>query len=292
MRRISRYTIYAIIAFIACLIYNYGFNRSCSHRANTTNFISSPSVVEAKGYASIKNRQANISPTDFSDVGFVDKVEGLPEIMLTRRSYIVSYNPESRCPNWVAWRLTKEHAYGDVSRMGNAFHEDLEVPEPRAVNPDFKGSGYSRGHMCPAGDNKWDREAMYETFLLSNVCPQNANLNSGVWNQIEISCRQWAEKYGDIYIICGPMFFKSSERLYIGINQIAVPDAFFKVILCLNDTPKAIGFICRNTDGNRKKDQYINSLSQVERLTGLHFFPKLNYEKRALVESNANIDEW
>ena len=292
MKKISRYTIYAIIAFIASLIYNYGCSRGCSHHKATSQTALSPTIVETKNSLTEDYNHPKISPTDFSEVGIVDKVEGLPEIILTRKSYIVSYNPESRCPNWVAWRLTSSHTSGDVSRMGNAFHEDLDVPEPRALNADFRESGYSRGHMCPAGDNKWDRDAMYETFLLSNICPQNANLNSGVWNQIEMSCRQWAEKYGDVYIICGPMYFKSNERLLIGYNQIAVPDAFFKVILCLNGTPKAIGYICRNTDGNRKKDQYINTLAQVERLTGLHFFPKLDSEKRTLVESNADINEW
>lgn len=106
-----------------------------------------------------------------------------------------------------------------------------------------------------------------------------------------MSCRQWAERYGDLYIITGPMYFNSQELRHIGENQVAVPDAFFKVILCLNE-PKTIGFICRNTDGNKRKDQYINSLSQVERLTGLHFFPMLDSKTRELVEDHADINEW
>lgn len=283
-----KYTIFAIIAFIACLIYNaYGDNhrqhKSGSYKTETAHGIMSQAVSSSI----VSDNLA----TDFSNVGTVEHIDGVPEQILKRSSYIVSYNKDTRCPNWVAWRLTSKHTSGEVKRMGNAFHEDLDVPTPRAVNADFKDSGFSRGHLCPAGDNKWDRDAMYETFLLSNVCPQNANLNSGVWNQIEMSCRHWAERYGDLYIITGPMYFKSQERRYIGVNQVAVPDAFFKVILCLNE-PKAIGFICRNTDGNKRKDQYINSLSQVERLTGLHFFPMLDDETRKLVEDHADINEW
>lgn len=283
-----KYTIYAVLAFIACLIYNAYGDSNHSKRVKSEQ----PSMAHGimSQVASTETVEEN-KVIDFAGVGTVEAIDGVPEQILKRTSYIVSYNAETRCPNWVAWRLTSNHTTGDVSRMGNAFHEDTEVPEPRAYNADFRESGYSRGHMCPAGDNKWNREAMYETFLLSNICPQNANLNSGVWNQIEISCRQWAERYGDIYIICGPLFFKSKETQRIGENNVAVPDAFFKVILCLN-LPKAIGFICRNTDGNQKKDMYVNTLNGVERVTGLHFFPLLDTEKRKLVEDHADINEW
>ena len=211
-----RYTIFAVFALISCLIYNsYGDNKS-RHQNRTLD----PVPLIGETIANDKPAIPGIA-VDFSNVGTVKEVEELDEQILTRASYIVSYNKKTKCPNWVAWRLTREHANGDVSRMGNAFHEDQEVPAPRALNADYKQSGFSRGHMCPAGDNKWDREVMYETFLLSNVCPQNANLNSGLWNQIEISCRRWAEKYDDIYIICGPMYFKSKEMQYIGENNVA-----------------------------------------------------------------------
>lgn len=282
-----RYTILAVFAFISCLIYNsYGDTKSRSkQRALEPIPLIGETITEEKA------TEPNIA-IDFSEVGTVEKINSVDEQSLIRTSYIVSYNKKTKCPNWVAWRLTRDHANGDVSRMGNAFHEDMEVPAPRALNADYRQSGYSRGHMCPAGDNKWDRDVMYETFLLSNVCPQNANLNSGLWNQIEISCRRWADRYGDIYVICGPMYFKSKKMQYIGENAVAVPDAFFKVILCLNDVPKCIGFICSNTDGNKKKDMYVNTLNQVERLTGLHFFPQLDPDTRKLIEDQADINVW
>ena len=229
--------------------------------------------------------------TDFAGVGTVEPMEGLPERRLKREGYVVSYNSETKCPNWVAWRLIGEHTKGAVGRMGNAFHEDDDVPEPRAGNADYKASGYSRGHMCPAGDNKWNRNAMYQTFLFSNICPQNANLNSGVWNQIEISCRRWAQRYGEVYIITGPMYFRSRELQFIGRNKVAVPDAFFKVVLSLNP-PRAIGFVCRNTDGLEHKDLYVNTLSDVERLTGYHFFPDLDPAIRQAIQDSARIEQW
>lgn len=217
-------------------------------------------------------------------------LDAIPEIILIRTSYIISYNQSTKLPNWVAWNLSSEHTDGPFRRLAN-FHEDYDIPQPRATLEDYRGSGWSRGHMCPAGDNKWNSKAMFDTFSLTNVCPQNANLNSGLWNSIEIDCRRWARMYGDIYIICGPILF-NTEHETIGNNNIIVPEAFFKVILCLNGTPKAIGFIVRNTDGTKKRDLYFNNIDQVERITGLDFFPALPDEIENEVEAEADIREW
>lgn len=211
-------------------------------------------------------------------------------ILLRRIAYTTSYNPHTRQPNWVAWHLTAEHTDGPYGRLGN-FHEDEEVPMPRATLDDYRGSGWSRGHMCPAGDNKWDEEVMYETFALTNVCPQNASLNSGLWNRIEIDCRRWAKKYGDVYIVCGPLFL-NREHETIGENRVVVPEAFFKVILCLRGVPKAIGYVVRNNEGKRKKDQFVNTVDDVERITGYDFFPALPDSIENEVEAHASLNEW
>jgi endonuclease G len=145
--------------------------------------------------------------------------------------------------------------------------------------------------MCPAGDNKWDREAMFDSFSLVNVCPQHSKLNSGLWNSIEMDCRKWARKYGEVYIVCGPVWMRG-EHETIGENAVAVPEAFFKVVLCLTGKPKAFGFIVRNTEGNKKKDLYYNSVDQVERITGIDFFPALPDDIENQVEAEANIKDW
>ena len=213
-----------------------------------------------------------------------------PEIILQRKGYVVSYNKQTRCPNWVAWQLTAAHVDGTLKRMSN-FHEDEDCPLPRATLQDYKGSGWSRGHMCPAGDNKWDRQAMYDSFSLVNVCPQHSKLNSGLWNSLEMDCRKWARRYGEVYIVCGPVLMKGDHET-IGKNAVVVPEAFFKVVLCLTGKPKAFGFIVRNTEGNQKKDLYYNSVDQVERITGLDFFPTLPDDIEKEVEASANIEDW
>jgi len=242
--------------------------------------------------ATVVDGKENFQTGQFINIDIPSPLKDVSEQILYRKGYIVSYNKDTKLPNWVAWNLTAEHINGEARRPGNAWHEDLDVPSPRVNSSDYKGSGWTRGHMCPAGDCKWDSDVMYESFLYSNCCPQNANLNTGTWNQIEIACRRWAEKYGEVYVVCGPILFRQEHEV-IGENKVVVPEAFFKVILCLNDkNPKGIGFICRNTDGNRKKDLYVNSIKQVERVTGMTFFPNMSDDVKDKVKNSANIDDW
>lgn len=217
--------------------------------------------------------------------------KGTPEQILKRTGYVASYNKTTLLPNWVAWHLTAERTEGSAKRSGVDFAEDTEVPEPRATDWDYYNSGYDRGHMCPAADNKWSKKAMEESFLFTNMCPQNGNLNRGDWNEMEMACRKWAKKYGDLYIVCGPILYKGKHKT-IGNNKVVVPEAFFKVVLRTGDNPQAIGFIYKNTSGNRPKDSYVNTVDEVERITGIDFFPSLpdNVEKN--VEATADIANW
>lgn len=229
-----------------------------------------------------------------SDVGYPVLADTIPGIILERYCYSLSYNPESRQPNWVMWQLTGEHVMNRKEGIWNEYRADLELDSAiRATLEDYSNSGYDRGHMCPGGDCNWDDMGRDETYVLSNMCPQNPELNRGDWKEIENACRKWAEKYGNIYIVCGPIFFKSQEHERIGRNQIPVPEAFFKVVLCVESpSPKGIGFICRNTDGNRKKDFYVNSIRQVERVTGYRFFPQVEDSIKNMVWDMDDISIW
>lgn len=231
-----------------------------------------------------------ISVTNDENLLFVLFTSDAPSQILNRKAYTTSYNCDTRNPNWVAWHLTAEHVDGEIPRDNN-YYEDEEVPLPRATNEDYKGSGWSHGHMCPAADNKWSEQAMRESCLLTNICPQHASLNSGVWNVIERDCRKWAEQYGDLYIVCGPVYL-NREHETIGENKIVVPEAFFKVILRMNPQPAAIGYVVRNNEGKKKRDQFINTVDDVERIAGYDFFSALPDEIENEVERTANLDDW
>lgn len=220
-----------------------------------------------------------------------DTPDGVPEQMLRRTGYTASYNKATKLPNWVAWHLTADRTTGPAKRSGVDFQADMDVPAPRAEDSDYYGSGYDRGHMCPAADNKYSEKAMEESFLFTNMCPQNGNLNRGDWNEMEQACRRWAKEYGGVYVVCGPILYKGKHKT-IGKNKVVVPKAFFKVVLRTGENPKAIGFIYKNAEGNRPKGDYVNTVDEVERITGIDFFPSLPDDVENKVEATADIADW
>ena len=214
-----------------------------------------------------------------------------PEQILHRKGYTTSYNSQTKTPNWVAWHLTKSHTYGSNQRSDEVFTEDADVKSPRATDNDYYNSRYDRGHMCPAGDNNWDKQAMQQSFLFTNICPQNHGLNKYEWNDLEILCRDWAREYGAVDIVCGPVY-KSGEQKTIGKNKVWVPDAFFKVVLCRQGKAKTIGFVYRNEGKKQPMADAVCTVDDVERLTGLDFFPELDDATENRIEATAKLSDW
>ena len=208
------------------------------------------------------------------------------EMIVSHTGFTISYNKANNTPDWAAWQLTAGHCDGPVERS-RKFWADPDIPRPYRVEYyEYKGSGYDRGHMCPAGDMKWSEKAMHDCFYMSNMCPQTSELNSGAWNKLEMKCREWAEQEGALYIVCGPIY-KSGNRETIGIEHaIRVPDEFFKAVLSLRKgQEKAVAFIFRNDDSSQSYKTAATTVDHVEEITGLDLFHNLDDETEEKVEA-------
>ncbi|MDR2868075.1 MAG: DNA/RNA non-specific endonuclease, partial [Bacteroidales bacterium] len=209
----------------------------------------------------------------------IEKLE-IPKILEERTEqfiehlgYTVSYNEDWKIANWVAYELTKEEVEG-VTPRGNHFRPDPDVRGTSATTEDYKNSGWDRGHLAPAADMKWSDQAMTESFYLSNICPQNHNLNGGDWKVLEEKARAWATETGKIYVACGPIVSKNPST--IGFNQVAVPDAFFKVLLKYDhDSWSAIAFLFDNKSGHKPLNSYAMSVEEIQNITHIDFFSVL-----------------
>ena len=227
------------------------------------------------------------STSDLTDVRYAKSTT-----FLQRYAYKVWYSEQLRIPMAVAWYLTKEHTYGDNQRKNQAFHPDTDIKNA-VTTYDYMQTGYDRGHMCPAGDNKWNQQALDETFLMTNICPQNHNLNKNDWNDLEQLCRQWARKYGKIYIVCGPVL-RGTQHKQIGprTKRITVPEAFYKVVLRMGKNPTAIGFVYDNKGKTQPMRQAVRSVDDIERMTGLDFFSSLDDAVEDKIEAKAVLSDW
>lgn len=221
------------------------------------------------------------------------RIQQRSERIMQRTNYTVSFNTKWNIPNWVAWDITKEEVNNDRYQRNDFFVSDPDIAASKAVAyEDYSGSGYDRGHMCPAGDNHFDATAMDECFYMTNICPQNHELNKESWNDLEMACRRWARRYGKVYVVCGPIVQNPDRPKTIGKwHKVAVPDAFFKVIMVVNnDTPQAIGYIFQNNASRKPWKAY--SVDEVEEHTGIDFFPSLPDEIENMVEANYNQNLW
>ena len=283
MKMVKKYWLFLMLTtfVVSCRNSNVGVSKDADDQRSTTFYQTRTAEVEKVKKPSVTQYELPAPLTD------------RPEQILKRRAYTTSYNNKSKTPNWVAWHLTKAHTYGDHQRKNEVFFEDETIESSlRATDNDYYNSRYDRGHMCPAGDNKWDAQAMRESFLFTNICPQNHGLNKYEWNDLEIQCRDWAREYGAIDIVCGPIFSSTDDQKTIGRNKVWVPDAFFKVILCRQGNPKAIGFIYRNEGKKQTQEEALRSVDEIETLTGIDFFPSLDDATETRIEAETSLEAW
>ena len=196
-------------------------------------------------------------------------------------NYTLCYCEKFEQPEWVAYELTSSELNKVASRKNN-FHSDPSVSTGSATPNDYYKSGYDRGHLAPAADMSFSEDAMNESFFMSNMSPQHPDLNRGLWLEMEKIERDWAKRYGSVYIVSGPVLNKDDFKT-IGENQVAVPDFFYKILVSWDESASEgkggyvwVAYLAPNTTTNNQPSDFVSSVSEIENLTGIDFFPILN----------------
>lgn len=216
--------------------------------------------------------------------------DGTPEQIKEYTGFTLSFNKDNHTPNYVAWELLGSEISSDSERSNN-FWQDFDI-EGCPNYRDYTHSGYDRGHMCPAADQKWSPEAMSDCFVMANMCPQDHSLNAGAWNTLENKERQWALRDSAIMIIAGPIYLPSDNRR-IGEIGVRVPSAFFKAFLApYLKEPRAIAFVYPNMASPGNMQDYAMSIDQLEDILGYDLFPALPDEIENKVEAVYSFKEW
>ena len=205
-------------------------------------------------------------------------------------NYTLNYSEQHEQAKWVAYSLTSSQVYGSVGRT-NDFRIDPKVKTGSASLPDYKGSGYDRGHLAPAGDMKSTYTAMSESFYMSNMSPQVPGFNRGIWKKLEGTVRNWAVDNEKVYIVTGAVLTASYPT--IGINKVSIPEFYYKVVLDYEQPElKGIGFILPNQKSDKSLQSYAVSIDEVERFTGIDFFHSLPDNIEEKIESDAAVNKW
>ena len=206
------------------------------------------------------------------------------------------YREDYEVAEWVSYTLTKEECNAVFERTNN-FRSDTKISTLSATPQDYTKSGYDRGHLAPAADMEWSAKSVSDSFLMSNMTPQEPQFNRGLWKTLEEAVRTWAKTFGEVFVATGPVLEKpASEYKTIGQNKVAVPEYFYKVLLAqLNDSQNTIigiGFILPNTKCEGTIYDYAVSIDEVEKRTGIDFYSALPDKEENVIEASKSLGSW
>ena len=189
---------------------------------------------------------------------------------LCYEAFAILHSGETRTPVFVAEKLNRQSILDADEKRGDKFFGDARLPRAeRAELTDYKGSGYARGHMAPAGDMPTPA-AMAQSFSLANMVPQSMKQNSGPWAKIEKDTRHYASRAkGDVFVITGPVFDVSSGT--IGANKVRVPSHLFKLVYDAQ-TGRAWAHWQQNADSTKAGPPI--SYGELVKRTGVNFLPE------------------
>lgn len=210
--------------------------------------------------------------------------------VIHHKHYSLSYSELHEQAEWVAYELKVSHL--STTNFERPYFEiDKAVSTGAAHWRNYKHSGYDRGHLCPAGDRMFSKAAHDETFLTSNISPQEHNFNSGIWNRLEQKVRYWAKKYDGVFVITGGVL--KDDLKTIGEEQVAVPNQFYKIVLDnSNGQPKVLAFLFDHKDSDLPLYTFVVSVDEIEKLTRIDFFPKLEDATEHKIEASSSYKHW
>ncbi|MCR5289768.1 MAG: DNA/RNA non-specific endonuclease [Treponema sp.] len=219
--------------------------------------------------------------------------------------YALCYRESYEQAEWSAYCLSASQLVKNTARTDN-FRVDPAIVTGSADLADYKKSGYDRGHLTPAGDMTFSTEAMSDTFYMSNMSPQVGSFNRGVWKDLESQVRVWAQRFGRIYVVSGPLLEKpASAYASIGKNEVAVPEYYYKAILVPvyeddadRDTPDdayrviTMGFILPNTKYDGSFWDCAVAIDEIERRAHIDVFALLDDAIEDKIEAAIDYTEW
>ncbi len=215
--------------------------------------------------------------------------------VLDRGEFKIGWSPTLRHPVWVAYHVPRaaRHASG---RRPN-FSRDRNVassPSPQ----DYRGTGYDRGHMVPnrAIVTRFGPEVQRKTFQMTNIAPQRPGLNRGPWREMEQRIADlWTAKYGEIWVVAGSIpAVNATNRAKLGDTSITIPEKYYMVIAAQTKDDVRVLAVLMDQNANRWDFPVhsIVSVDELERLTGLDFFPDMQKSLQMSLESDTPTRLW
>lgn len=209
-------------------------------------------------------------------------------------NYSLEYDADKHHSRWVAFTFDQDNSRDRVGRM-DTWAWDPKLPKRLSTEHDFRRSGYSRGHLVASEDRVATKEANMQTFYYSNMSPQLAEHNGGVWSRLEAKVRSWGrnnQMRRVIYVAKGGTIAEGQIKAERVKGRIVVPMYYWMALLAVDQVGEyhAIGFLTEHRAYDRKEENLKSlamSIDDLEAFTGLDFFHNLSDDLEQRVEAFA-----
>lgn len=155
------------------------------------------------------------------------------QILRNKGYFTTCYSYKHKGAKYVAYRLdgTTVNAVNLKRRL--RFHTDLNIPKQYISEyKDYTRNSYDmdRGHLAPDAAFDYSLRSLNSAYTMSNIIPQHKTVNRSkkMWAGVERYARYMATSLNYVDVLNGVKYGKHPKR--IGKNQIAVPEAFWKMV--------------------------------------------------------------
>ena len=219
----------------------------------------------------------------------------------------VGYDNERRAGAWGLYKLDGQIMYRDSQPTRPTFRTEGKS-SAKVGTKDYSNPNnlFERGHIVPsyAMWSRYGDEARRATFIMTNVFPQDEDLNGRLWEDIEddisgqarggmVSDEGYAGRLGNITVIAGPVYESAERKLPSGIP---IPDACFHIIYDFDEVSgmlHARAYLIPNKAGLAgPSSRYAKPIRVIEQITGLDFMPDGGAEAEAMELAPAVINSW
>lgn len=163
---------------------------------------------------------------------------------------------------------------------------------------------FARGHLqMKFIAERQGEDAAWNTHTFFNAVPQRQSFNAGIWQDLENLTGAWAQRFGRVWVVTGPIF--ADRHAYARLGDagefpVAIPEALFKIVIRESgtpNTPMVMAFIYPQVGPGYSFRPYnhvrfLTTVDEIEGLTGIDFLMSLPDQVEVQLERQLALAVW
>ena len=223
-------------------------------------------------------------------------------------TYCLEFDKQALHSRWIAFRFDGDTRAKNVSRSQEPFADDPDLSPAYQIGSGGFGGHYNRGHLCASADRLYSATANNNTFYMSNMSPQLSSFNQGYWVTLEGLVQRLGrdKSFADtLYVVKGGTVAAGQTLGTVsrsGGKRVQVPKYYFMALLKVkNGVYSSLAFWMEHKEYGYGYDSqaplsviatHAVKVNELERLSGINFFPNLPDAQEETVEEQFVTANW